>query len=111
MVKTLYSILHRSLDLTAESEKILKEELSLEIAEKLYIFTNPLIENDKENELEDLFDKVVLSKVIGGKSFSKNGDSNSTYGKEIFSKYVLNNYHNIEFENFRSILDNIVDVI
>ena len=95
----------------AESEKILKEELSLEIAEKLYIFTNPLIENDKENELEDLFDKVVLSKVIGGKSFSKNGDSNSTYGKEIFSKYVLNNYHNIEFENFRSILDNIVDVI
>lgn len=95
-----------------QTEK-LKNELSLKIADNLYIVTNQLMDNKKESEIEDLFDSVTLSHEIEGKSFSKKdlGDSKNRYGKEIFSKYVLDNYKHINFENFRSILNEMNDIV
>lgn len=92
-----------------KDEKIeeLKEELLLEIEKDLFILTNPLINNSSENEMEDLFDEKVLLHEIGGKTFSKDGDSKKHYGKEIFSKYILENYDKIDFKNFIPILNNL----
>lgn len=97
---------------TNQIEK-LKNELFLRIADNLYIVTNQLIENDVENEMEDLFYPPTLAHQIEGKNFSKKdvGDSKYRYGKEIFSKYVSENFENINFENFRPILNNINYII
>lgn len=91
--------------------KILKDNLSLNVAQNLFVVTNKLLEACEETEMEDLFDPETLAHEIGGKIFSKDGDSNKHYGKEIFSKFVLKNYENINFENFRSILDNLNKII
>ncbi|WP_414031983.1 retron Ec67 family RNA-directed DNA polymerase/endonuclease [Carnobacterium maltaromaticum] len=91
--------------------KILRDNLSLNVAQNLFVVTNKLLEACEETEMEDLFDPETLAHEIGGKIFSKDGDSNKHYGKEIFSKFVLKNYENINFENFRSILDNLNKII
>lgn len=90
-----------------------KKELHLNITDNLYVITNQLISGKKESEIEDLFDSVTLAHEIDGKKFSKNDDGSSRcrYGKEIFSKYVLENYKHINFENFRPLLDKINDIM
>ncbi|MEX2955250.1 hypothetical protein AB4M78_02055 [Staphylococcus pasteuri] len=69
--------------------------------------------NSNENELEDLFDQQALSKKIGGKTFKRGDgfDTNQYYGKEIFSQYIISNYKRINFDNFRPLLDNLVEII
>lgn len=96
-----------------KSEKELREGLAINIRDSLYLLTNPLLENSIENEIEDLFDKETLSHKIEGKSFSKNDKSNNQYhyGKEIFSKFILENFENIDFENFRPILNNLSEIV
>ncbi|MFW8495082.1 retron Ec67 family RNA-directed DNA polymerase/endonuclease [Enterococcus faecalis] len=84
----------------------LKENLFLKIEENLYVVTNQLLQEKDEMEIEDLFDEKTLHHSINGKTFSKKGDPNLNYGKEIFSKFVLSNYEEINFENFRPILNN-----
>ncbi|MFQ9332522.1 MAG: hypothetical protein ACLR2Q_01435, partial [Finegoldia magna] len=91
----------------------LKDNGSLRVTENLYVLTNQLIGEAEENEIEDLFDKKTLEHKIGGKSFSKKSisEKNNFYGKEIFSKYVLDNFENIDFENFRPMLNNLSRII
>lgn len=87
--------------------KNMKKDLSLKLAENLYLVTFQLLGESPETEIEDLFDQETLNTEIGGKKFSKDGDCNKYYGKKIFSKYILKNYDKINFENFREILNNI----
>ncbi|AQY51614.1 DNA polymerase [Listeria weihenstephanensis] len=91
--------------------KLLKEKLNLQLKDNLYLLTNQLLDGFTENEMEDLFDAKTLKHIIKGKTFSKNGDNKDHYGKEIFSKYILDNYTKINFENFRLILDNMNEII
>lgn len=91
--------------------KFLEDNLSLRVTENLFVVTNHLLRNSTETEMEDLFDNKTLAHEEGGKKFSKDGDSHSCYGKEIFSKYVLKHYEEIDFENFRPILDNLNKII
>lgn len=91
--------------------EVLESQLSLQVAQNLYVVTHQLLEDCAENEMEDLFDEKTLAHIEGGKKFSKNGDNNIHYGKEIFSKFVLRNYEEINFENFRPILDNINRIV
>ncbi|MGC6768815.1 retron Ec67 family RNA-directed DNA polymerase/endonuclease [Enterococcus sp. LJL51] len=91
--------------------KFLEDNLSLRVTENLFLVTNHLLKNSIETEIEDLFDNKTLAHEEGGKKFSKDGDSNSCYGKEIFSKYVLKHYEEIDFENFRPILDILNEII
>lgn len=76
----------------------------------LYIMATPLLSNSNSSDIEDL----VLSKnpapILKGKTFSKNGGSNH-YGKEIFSKHVLKNYHQYDFSEFIPLLDGIKENI
>ncbi|MEW7914505.1 hypothetical protein [Enterococcus avium] len=94
-----------------EKLKLLGDNLSLKIAQNLFLVTNKLLDDSEETEIEDLFDDEILAHEISGKTFSKVGESSKHYGKEIFSKFILKNYEEINFDNFRSILDNLNKII
>ncbi|MEC6748610.1 retron Ec67 family RNA-directed DNA polymerase/endonuclease [Marinilactibacillus sp. XAAS-LB27] len=96
---------------TQLNKELIKDKLSLRIENNLYLLTNQLMHYNKENELEDLFDEKTLCHKIDGKIFSKNGDSKMNYGKEIFSKYILDNYNQINLDNFKIILNNLSAII
>lgn len=80
---------------------------------QVYIVTNPLVKDLKECEIEDLFDEEVLSHKIDGRSFSKDSKAEMSkyYNKDIFSNYIFSNYKDINFDNFRPLLDAISSVI
>ncbi|MEC0695962.1 retron Ec67 family RNA-directed DNA polymerase/endonuclease [Bacillus atrophaeus] len=95
-----------------EQVETLKNEYKINIIDNLYLLTVPLI-GKSECDIEDLFDNTTLSQKINGKKFIKKDDYDTSkyYGKDIFSKYILDNYLNIDFNNFRSVLDNINNII
>ncbi|QKP72473.1 retron Ec67 family RNA-directed DNA polymerase/endonuclease [Bacillus amyloliquefaciens] len=95
-----------------EQVDTLKSEHKINIIDNLYLLTVPLI-GKSECDIEDLFDNTTLSHKINGKKFIKKDDYDTSkyYGKDIFSKYILDNYLNIDFNNFRSVLDNINNII
>jgi len=94
-------------------KETLKTEYMINIIDNLYALTVPLIGKKSECEIEDLFDDFILSHKIDGREFTKNHnyDNSKYYGKEIFSNYILNNYFNINFNEFKPILDNINNII
>lgn len=73
----------------------------------VYVLTNPLVDGDKECEIECLFSKEVLGHRINGKEFSRKDkyDTEKCYGKEIFSQYISSNYEKIDFSGFRPLLN------
>ena len=101
--------------LNAETKKELAESLSVKLTTEgnLFLLTNKLVNNQKECEIEDMFDKSTLEYERNGKTFSrnKNFDSNKHYGKEIFSQYISSNYRNINFDRFRDMLNNLNRII
>jgi RNA-directed DNA polymerase len=102
---------HTSLD--DQKKETLKNEYIIDIVDNLYLLTVPLIGGKPECDIEDLFDDITLSHKIGGREFTKQDkyDGSKYYGKEIFSKYVLNNYLDINFNNFRSVLNNMRNIV
>ena len=83
------------------------------VIENLFVLTNPLIGDKTECEIEDLFDESVLSHTIGGKTFSrdKNADSEKNYGKKIFSDYIAKNFEEINFDNFKPLLNDLGKIL
>lgn len=78
----------------------------------LYILTNQLVEGKPECEIEDLFDEKTLNLEISGKTFSrKDEDKEKYYNKDIFSSYISSHYREINFTNFKPLLDNINKII
>lgn len=99
----------------ADEKEQLKRDLYLQciLNSNLFLATNPLINGMPECEIEDLFLPEVLDHKINGKSFSRaeSYDISTCYGKDIFSKYVADNYKNINFDEFRPLLDSMVRAI
>lgn len=95
--------------LSIEEKSYFNSNLWIKLKSNLYLSMTPLIEDQEESEIEDLFKKETLSHKINEKKFSKenNYDKSKFYGKEIFSKYILNNYNRIDFSNFKPLLNNI----
>lgn len=102
---------HANLD--NDKKRVFEKEYKIDIIDNLYLLTVPLIGGKSECDIEDLFDDITLSHKVDGKEFTKmnNYDVSKCYGKEIFSKYILNNYPGINFNEFRSVLDNINNII
>ncbi|MEC2277790.1 retron Ec67 family RNA-directed DNA polymerase/endonuclease [Bacillus velezensis] len=99
-----------------KNEKIdeLCDKNYLKITSNLYIVTNPLDNDLKECEIEDLFELDTLKTELNGKTFErckKKYNPSENYGKRAFSKYVWKNYEDINFENFRPLLDNINQIV
>lgn len=99
----------------AHMYKIVKDadNKKIKIPSNLYLLTTPLVRNKTECEIEDLFDQVVLDVKIDGKTFKRDCTTNNTnyYSKEVFSKYISDNYLIINFNSFKSIFDNISNTI
>ncbi|WP_249316573.1 retron Ec67 family RNA-directed DNA polymerase/endonuclease [Bacillus sp. FJAT-50079] len=102
---------HAKLD--DKKKGILEDKYMVNIIDNLYLLTVPLIDGKSECDIEDLFGKNTLSQKIDGREFCRKDkyDHSKYYGKEIFSKYILNNYTDINFNKFRSILNNINNII
>jgi len=80
--KDVVSIIKKSKNEIVEYNKIYN------IINNIYvIFTN----NEKDSEIEDLFDNDTLQKTIEGKVFSRNSkiDTDNQYGKNIFAEKVI----------------------
>ncbi|MCP1161296.1 retron Ec67 family RNA-directed DNA polymerase/endonuclease [Bacillus infantis] len=96
-----------------EKKNILQEKCMVNIIDNLYLLTVPLIDGKPECDIEDLFGKEVLSQKIRGREFCKKDkyDYSKYYGKETFSKYILDNYSDIDFNKFRPVLNNINNIM
>ncbi len=92
-----------------------KENLFLKLQENgnIFLLTNPLIDEEKECEIERLFPDETLSHEIEGKTFClKNRyDVNRHYGKEKFSQYVTAHYTDIDFSGFKPLFDALNSII
>lgn len=100
---------------TKEQIKELQNNLYLKLQENgnVYLLTNPLVDGEKECEIESLFSKETLEHEIKGKKFCPKDhyDTQKYYGKEIFSQYVSSNYEKIDFSKFRPLLDALNSVV
>lgn len=86
-----------------------KNQIRKNLNDNLYLQTIPLINGLEECEIEDLYKEEILDLTIDGKKFSKNikVDSEKFFGKHLFSKYIIENYNDIDFSNFLELLDSI----
>lgn len=102
-----------TIKINESDKKIFTENNYHHIDKNLFLLTNQLIDDKQEMEIEDLFDDATLKTEIGKKTFDRNdkSDTSKTFGKARFAKYVLKNYNNINFENFKPMLQNISNII
>ena len=73
--------------------------------------TIPKLKGDSNVEIEDLFDEKMLNIELNGKKFSRSGKDDNSFGKEIFSKYVYSHRDEIDFGNFKYLLNGIRDIV
>lgn len=84
------------------------------VCENLYIVKTPLIGDKKESKIEDFFDSKTLSKTLGSKTFTAENkfDKEQHYGKRKFAEIIIKqNHKEIDFSNFKKIIDLFNDVI
>lgn len=73
---------------------------------KLSLVSVPLPSGKSECELEDLFSEETLNIEIGGRKFSRKDENpQKYYNKDIFSKYIFQNYAKIDFTGFKPLLN------
>ena len=101
--------------LSAEKKQHLKSDLKIKLINdgNFFLVTNSLIKGQVESEIEDLFMQETLDVEIDGRKFNRKvekGDS-AHYGKDIFSKYIFENYKKIDFKNFIPLLDKINSIV
>ena len=87
----------------------LKKENWLYMQDNLYVATTPLVPEYDQTDIEMLFDEEIQNIEIDGRTLDKSGkkDKEKYFNKEIFSKYIMKNYDNIDFENFKPIFENL----
>ena len=76
------------------------------------------VEKKENTAIENLFDEELLNVEINGKKFKADkdnktdGDNEKYFGKHIFSqKVILPNYEKINFDRFKPIFNNILEII
>lgn len=84
--------------------------IPLKNSPNMYLLTFPTVNNMSECEIEDLHTQETLNTIINNKRFNKNGGE-EYYGKDRFAHFVYDNYHTINMDNFKYILDKINDII
>ncbi|HAR6106030.1 TPA: RNA-directed DNA polymerase [Staphylococcus pseudintermedius] len=91
----------------------LERNLYVNLVENLYLTTIPKTKEKNESEIEDLFNEETLNKGIEGRPFTKKDNYNikEYCGKDEFSKYVYNNYTNIDFKKFHPLLKALSEIV
>lgn len=95
------------------NKQILRENRYSQVIENVFVSTNPLVKGKKECEIEDLFEDSILSHKIGKKQFSrdKDYDKEQFYGKAIFADYIANHSAELDFSEFKPMLDDINEIL
>lgn len=86
----------------------------IHVTGNLYVVPTPLGPENAKTCIEDFFDAATLATTLNGKTFSreKEIDDAKHYGKAAFaSNVVAKNADEIDFSNFKGILDRVVKVI
>ncbi len=108
-------VVNKKLNISNSSKKLFEDKFYISLIENgnLFLATNHLVKDKSECEIEDLFDDELLELKLGNKVFDRSGkkDSKKYYSKDIFSKYVMKNYDDINFERFRPFLNNLNAII
>jgi retron-type reverse transcriptase len=103
-----------------QGAKEIKKLLEIKDEEVFYkCFNNQMyvlfVDKKGGTAIENLFDDEVCKVNLDGKSFEpdeKKMDKSKNYGKQIFAqKIILPNYNKINFEKFKPIFDNILNII
>lgn len=93
----------------------LRNDLFLRLTKpgNLFLVTNPLPNGLTDGPIEYMLPEETRGIKLSGKALSLDSkfDNTKFYGKDIFSKYVLDNYENIDFSGFRPILNAIKSVL
>lgn len=93
-----------------ELEKFAQNGHSLCLKDNIYVVSFELPVGMTNAEIEDLYDPKLLNTEIDGRRFDRT-DKNGGYSKAIFADYIGAHYKDINFENFRGLIDNIVNII
>ncbi|MGF2621143.1 retron Ec67 family RNA-directed DNA polymerase/endonuclease [Bacillus cereus] len=102
------------LDKSSSKFDFFKEKYHINITSNLYLSTHQLVKGLQECEIEDLFDDNILNTKIYDKTFERNSKKYSdqkNYGKAAFADYISKNYKDIDFKNFKPLLNNINSII
>jgi len=86
----------------------------LHVVRNLYIVLTPLLPGRNETTIEDMFDQATLSIKINGKGFNRSntGNSDSSYGKAVFAKKIVEERaSSINFNGFIPLFDRMSRVI
>lgn len=94
----------KHIGMNAESDKPF-----LKLNANLYLQKIPRV-NNSDSEIENLYSKEILNISINGKKFEKIVKDEDTFSKDIFSKYILEHYQEIDFSNFLPLLDSINNI-
>lgn len=94
----------KHIGMNAESDKPF-----LKLNANLYLQKIPRV-NNSDSEIEDLYSKEILNISINGKKIEKIVKDEDTFSKDIFSKYILEHYQEIDFSNFLPLLDSINNI-
>ena len=86
----------------------------IHVTSNLYVVATPLKSGKTQSMIEDFFDDIIKSTIVGGKAFGPNNkfDTDTHYGKHVFAQKVVRVHAGqINFSEFSAILSNIVSVI
>jgi hypothetical protein len=86
----------------------------LHVVRNLYIVLTPLLPGRNETTIEDMFDQTTLSIKLNGKGFNRSntGNSDSSYGKAVFAKKIVEERaSSINFNGFIPLFDRMSRVI
>lgn len=74
----------------------------------MFISTTPLIDEEDKTDIEMLFDQMLQNIEIEGRTLDKTGTKDKTkyFNKDILSRYIMKHYEEINFDNFKSIFNN-----
>ncbi len=93
--------------------ELLKNKNWVHLKDNLYVMVTPLVDNNDESDIEMLFDKDIQNIEIEGRRFDKTGkkDKKEYFNKDIFSRYIMKHYKEINFNGFIPVLNNIQEII
>ena len=100
---------------TLLNEMKITEEFTdyINVIDNLYILKIPNLSGKDNVEIENLFSDDLLKRDFNGKTLNLSDKYNkdSQIGKDKFSKYVYRNYKEIDFSNFKPLLNSLIALI
>lgn len=104
---------HIKADESKKNELSMNYFMHLISSTNLYLLTNNLVDGMQECEIEFLFDSATRAHKIGGRELCLKDkyDKKIYYGKNEFSRFISQNYAQIDFCRFKPLLDTLLKIV